>query len=47
MHKENNSGLPHKGFFDQENKWNLFFENFPWILIFKNNPNANLLNFFL
>jgi hypothetical protein len=46
MHTEKNSGVSHKGFFDQEHKRNLFFGNFPWMLIFKNNSNANLLNVF-
>jgi hypothetical protein len=47
MHKEQNSGVSHKGFFDQEHKMTLFLRNFPWMLILKNNSNANLLKVFL
>jgi hypothetical protein len=46
MHKENVSGMSHKGFFDQEHKRKLFFRNFSWMLIFDNTSNANLLDVF-
>jgi hypothetical protein len=35
-----------KDFFDQEQKKNLFFGNFFWMLIFENTSNANLLDVF-
>jgi hypothetical protein len=36
-----------RDFFYQEHKRNLFFGNFPLMLILKNNSTANLLNVFL
>jgi hypothetical protein len=35
-----------KDFFDQEHKMNLFFGNFPWMLIFENISNTNLFDVF-
>jgi hypothetical protein len=46
MHKEKVSGMSYEIFFGQENKKNLFFGNFFWMLIFENTSNANLLDAF-